>query len=358
MRVDHIGINNLRIFEQAELAAGPGINWISGGNGAGKTSILEAIYMLGRGRSFRRARVEPVVRNGAAAIRLVARGTRSNGSDWTIGLERKGAGARLRMNRKNVKRMSDIARGFPMQVIAPNTYEILERGPSYRRRLLDWAVFHVEHHYRENYAQFERGLRQRNAALRQGEGSFRVWDAETARAGERVHNARARFIAQLQDAFAKLEESADASAPIILDYRRGWGADKSLLAVLETNASSDPRRGFTQSGPHTADLVLTRLGKPVEQALSRGELKRLMLRLQLAVGDAIEGLCGEKSIILVDDLPAELDRSNRDWALRLIIDSGCQAFITAIEPADEGLLGATDAHMFHVEHGTITQGRG
>ncbi len=358
MRVDHIDITNLRIFEQAELSAGPRINWISGGNGAGKTSILEAVYMLGRGRSFRRARVEPVVRNGAAAIRLVARGIRSNGVDWTIGLERRGAGALLRMNRKNVKRMSDIARGFPMQVIAPNTYEILERGPSYRRRLIDWAVFHVEHQYRESYAEFERALRQRNAALRSGDGSFRLWDSELVRAGERIHQARLRLVARLCEEFAILGEGAGSPAPIDLDYRQGWAADKSLAAALGANASSDARRGFTQSGPHKADLVLTRRGKLVAESLSRGELKRLVVRLQLAIGGAIEGLSGERSIMLVDDLGAELDRNSREWALELLNAAGCQTFITAMDSRKRAYSTGRATRMFHVEHGRITPGRG
>ena len=353
MRVDHIDITNLRIFERAEFSAGPRINWISGGNGAGKTSILEALYMLGRGRSFRRAKIEPLVRTGAEAIRLVARGVRSSGADWTIGLERRGGEARLRVNRKNVRRMSDIARGFPIQVIAPNTYEILERGPSYRRRLIDWAVFHVEHHYRESYAEFDRALRQRNAALREGDGSFRLWDQEFVRAGERIHQARLRLILRLREEFALLADDADSEAPIDLAYRQGWLAAKSLSTALEANAASDTRRGFTQSGPHKAELLLTTRGKLVAEALSRGELKRLVLRLQLAIGGAIEGLSGERSIMLLDDLPAELDRNNREWAVELLNAAGCQTFITAIDLPESNLSTGAGSRMCHVEHGRI-----
>jgi DNA replication and repair protein RecF len=358
MRIDHLDITNLRIFERAEFSPGPGINWISGGNGAGKTSILEAVYMLGRGRSFRRARVDPVVRTGASSIQLVARGVRSNGGEWTIGLERSAAGALLRMNQENVKRMSDIARVFPMQVIAPNTYEILERGPSYRRRMVDWAVFHVEHGYREAYTQFERALRQRNAALRQGDASFQVWDSELARTGQQIHQARVRLIDCLRNEFLRLGNGAESSEPIKLEYRQGWEAEQSLFGALDAAVASDRRRGFTHSGPHKADLLLTKRGKPVAEALSRGELKRLVVRLQLAIGSAIEGLTGERSIMLVDDLPAELDRSNREWALKLIVSAGCQTFITAIEMPDTSLLANARARMFHVEHGSITPAGG
>ena len=355
MRVDHLEITNLRIFGQAEFSAGPRINWISGGNGAGKTSILEAVYMLGRGRSFRRGRVEPVVRSGASCIRVVARCVRSNGVEWTIGIERKSGSALLRLNRESVRRMSDIARSFPMQVIAPNTYEILERGPSYRRRFIDWAVFHVEQQYRESYSQFERSLKQRNAALRLGEKSFRVWDPDLARAAERMHQAREKFINRMREAFEILAEGQESAFPFTIEYRRGWSAERSLLSVLSDNAGSDIRRGYTQSGPHKADIVFTSRGRAVAEVLSRGELKRLMVRLQLAIGSTIESLSTERSIILVDDLPSEFDRKNRDWALRLFQASGCQTFITGIDPPERHFLSGPGARVFHVEHGSIAQ---
>ena len=149
MGLQSLEIHDFRNIADAALAFSPGLNLVSGDNAAGKTSLLEAIYCLGRVRSFRTSIAAQPIRDGQAAFRLVGRVLSQEGRQIAIGIERQKAGLRVHCDRQPIRRLSDLAGSFPVQVLSGDTPTILNGGPRYRRQTLDWALFHVEHAYRE-----------------------------------------------------------------------------------------------------------------------------------------------------------------------------------------------------------------
>jgi len=137
-------IQDFRNIQKSPLTFSPGLNLVTGQNAAGKTSLLEAIFCLGRVRSFRATTPGQLIRYGQTAYRLVGRVGQGKGRGMPIGIEQRADGLRVHLDGQPVKRLSDLAGCFPVQVFSADTPTILSGGPRYRRQALDWALFHVE----------------------------------------------------------------------------------------------------------------------------------------------------------------------------------------------------------------------
>jgi len=353
MRLERVEILNLRCIETAELRPGAGVNWIVGGNGAGKTSVLEGLYMLARGRSFRGGSLGSVIRRGEKSIVLLGKGISDKGEPYVVGIERWAEGCRAKVNGEGINRISDLARGLPLQVVVASSYQILDRGPSFRRRLLDWGVFHVEHSYRSWYADYDRCLRQRNAAIRSRDPQFWIWDQELVRLGQRIAAWRGKFCSAFEERFRVLAKVTEYVGNVQFRYKAGWEEGADLAECLMRVRASDFRRGYSTVGAQKADMEILWDGRPVVEVLSRGEQKLLMVVMHLALGQTIADYTGERSLMLVDDLPAELDDSRRSGLLSLLKGSAVQCFVSTVhERYIDGGLGPGD-RVFHVEHGRV-----
>ena len=155
-------IQDLRVIQTLELAPVRGINVVSGNNGAGKTSVLEAIYLAGRGRSFRHNEAKPLIREGAEEVRVIAKiSDLTDGSATTLGLSRDRSQFRCRVDGQDVKKRSVLAETLPVQWVSSQPQLFLELGPDLRRRFLDMVVFHVKHGYLSTLGTYQRVLKQR-----------------------------------------------------------------------------------------------------------------------------------------------------------------------------------------------------
>ncbi len=344
-------IKDLRNLRQVEIGPAKGINLICGGNAAGKTSILEAIYLLGRGRSFRGTTKEPLVTNGQETLELFGRVSGKERHNTGIGL-RKGKGkTEVRFDGERISKLSFLAKTLPLSIVTPKSHEILERGPQYRRRYLDWGVFHVEHSFYPVSRRYLRALTQRNAALKQGMADTPVWERELADSGEELNRLRMGYLERLQSKVKETTEELLSGKVISLEWRRGWPPGDALLQVLLKSNPLDRRRGFTQFGPHRADLVIKVDGYPAERHASRGEQKLIVTALQIAQARVILEETGLAPVILMDDLSAELDKANRNCLLKLLEGEGLQIFITATDSSQFSEAGIEK--MFHVEQGEV-----
>lgn len=351
MALKQIRINNLRVIEELELDPSAEINLIWGENGSGKTTILEAVYLLGRGKSFRNAEQGQLLKKGANQLTLFAR-TESIQQNHSIGFAKGGRVTQAKLDGKRVSRMSDLARAIPLTIITPNSHEILERGPQYRRRFLDWGVFHVEQSFRGVFERYSRCLKQRNAALRI-RGKFDAsWDRELIESGQQVNNLREKYISKLIDKITELASELLNIEPLEIDWVRGW-SDKSDLEQIITDAKQgDIQSGYTRYGPHRADLSIKLKGQKVEKIASRGQQKMLVATMHLAQAELARELSGTETIILVDDLTSELDQTNRDILLHQLSKMGNQALITGVDNISRG--SNSFSRVFHVEHGSIS----
>jgi len=355
VRLSHLNIRNLRIVRTAVLAPTAGINVIVGDNGSGKTSLLEAIHLVGTGRSFRSRSAETLINRGETSLTVHARVEEDDGGEVSVGVEKGPRSTRIRLAEADVRNAATLARRIPIVLVPPDSQRLLSDGSDLRRRLLDWGLFHVEPTYAATYQGYRRVLQQRNAQLRESPtaSALTPWNRELKQIGERLHQLRAVHLTQLLPSVAGLMSEL-LSIEVSIHYHQGWYDSVELEQALRDSFARDQARGHTTVGPHRADLGFTVAGDSAQHRLSRGEAKLFCLAVWLAQARDFHGRAGRMPLILIDDLAAELDRESRQRVFQILADLGAQAFITAVSKAAvEGVCSVGKA--FHVERGTVVE---
>jgi DNA replication and repair protein RecF len=328
----------------------PRRNYIFGSNGAGKTSLLEAIYLLGRGRSFRTRQNRRLIQHGQRRFSVFAEQQTESGPR-RLGVALGQGGLDVRLDGEPARGMTALARVLPVHVIEPNIHRLIEGGPRERRRFLDWGVFHVEHLYLDNWRRFRRILGQRNAALKQGQ-AVAVWDDALIEAAETVHSARVSYAEALTGALAGVGEGL-LGTEIEVEYRSGWSRDLTMREALEGSLQKDRTIGLTHIGPHRADLRVMMNARGVREEVSRGQQKLIAAALILAQIRVFASHRGDGGVLLVDDPAAELDQAALDALLTAMQGLPAQLLLTGLSEAR--LPPAGGCPVFHVEQGKVVQ---
>jgi DNA replication and repair protein RecF len=351
MALTELQVTDFRCISSARLAPGPGLNLLCGANGAGKTSLLEGVFLLGRGRSFRAPRLSGAIRRGQEAAVLFGM-VSHDGAVSRLGLRLDRNGAQIQVDGRASATAADLVAALPVQFIDPGVHVLVEGGPGERRRFLDWGVFHVKHEFLDGWRRFRRALQQRNAALRQGapERDVRAWDDDLAAAGEIVDDARRAYLEELKP---EVGQVAGALLPLecALEYRPGWDASQGLAEALRASAARDRAMGATQVGPHRAEIILRADDSAARHRLSRGQQKLLGAALILAQTRCVGRHLDRAPLLLVDEPAAELDGGNLARLLEAVAASSAQVFLTALGPDALPIPGP--AQTFHVEHGEV-----
>lgn len=357
MSLTRLNIDAFRNIQSAQLSPCAGINLIYGHNGSGKTSVLEAIYFLGMGRSFRCHLSQRVIKNDDDKLTLFATLALPRG-DSKVGLRRFRSGeTEVKIDGEKVKRLSTLAETLPIQVITPESFSLLFEGPKARRQFIDWGAFHADPQFYTAWVNVRRVLKQRNQLLRDNSpySIVQVWDREFVRYAELVTEIRNRYVDSLNELLKGIIGEFLPSVAVKVSFTRGWDSKTDFAELLENQYSRDLATGHTVSGPHKADLRLRVGTLPAQDALSRGQLKLLVCALRIAQGKLLKQQIDKNSIYLVDDLPSELDAQHRQLLLKQLTDTGAQVFVTAIEPAAiVDSLHIPPGRMFHVEQGCVT----
>lgn len=352
-----LDIEDFRNIESARLRFSNGLNLITGPNAAGKTSLLEAIYCLGRVHSFRTADNNSLVRQGQGGWRLIGRIGKSAGHTFPVGVERSAGSYEIRLNGQPVRRLSELAGCLAVHLMANDNANILTGGPRFRRQSLDWALFHVERGYREVWQRFARGLRQRNAVLRaQGTVSqVAAWNGELVEAALILDRMRRTYLGELEPLLTEELQQLVPGIRITLSYRAGWTQGETLSTVLDTTLDRDLARGFTHAGPQRADFSVRVDGVPVQTRFSRGQQKVTVLAWLLAQAKYLQAHEGPPSVFLLDDVTSELDVAHQDRLVSALDGLQSQVFATAIEPRTFRVSSWPIVKRFHVEHGEIQE---
>jgi len=358
MHLTHLAIRHLRNLADTAFSPAPAINIIVGENASGKTSLLEGLHYLGLARSFRSRDVRTVISHGQKSLAVMARLLTDLGREVHLGIEKQVQENRIRYDGASLNSAAELAHRLPMVLITPDSQQLVTGGASQRRRLMDWAMFHVEPDYYPAWGRYQRALRQRNALLRSGCRATDVhgWGIEMAGAAEIIDRCRRKYSERMAEALGGAVDGllglpVNASA----EYRRGWGAKEHLVDVLSGHFDQDRHRGHTGFGPHRADISFRVGDLAVDQELSRGQVKLFAAALLLFQVELVKAESGKTPLVLVDDLPSELDGRARAVFLEKLASLGTQTFITATSRELVDRPGGVDAALFHVERGLVTK---
>jgi len=353
MGFSSLEISNFRNLHSVLLEPNAGLNLITGANAAGKTSLLESIFYLSYGRSFRSSQYKHLMSHDQDYFRLICK---LDDNKTRIGLERTLKDQKIRVNQETVSRISDLSTLLPVLVLHPDSHQLISSGPDNRRQFLDWGVFHVEHEFIVSWKKYKKALSQRNASLRlqQSDKLCTLWNKELIEHAQIIEQYRLNYLNEINNIVNTLSNELFPEHGISLTYKRGWPIDMEFEDYLNANLYKDKEKGFTQSGPHRADIKITVDGMPAQSSISRGQQKKLVSLLKIAQLTFFSQSTNQRCVLLFDDLPAELDYENQNIIMRILSKLNIQLFITAIEKKQINCQYWENHTVFHVEHGRVS----
>ncbi len=353
MQFARLVIDDLRCFQHQEVVLQPGINVFVGGNGAGKTSLLEAAHLLSHGRSFRPGAAEALLRRGATNWTVHAEIRRAAAQVQFLGLTRNPDGWLARVDGQPVATLTALIEHCAVICFEPGSHALIAGPAEERRRFIDWGVFHVEHEFQPIWRRYRRALRQRNALLRgaAADDDLALWEQELALRGEQLDALRRRYLDALEPLLAALCAALipELGAPLLV-YRRGWPAGESLAAALRGSRPRDQALGYTRPGPHRADWSLSFTAAPSRPLLSRGQTKLSALACLLSQAELHDRRSGDAAVLCMDDLASELDAAHLEAVVDRLQRHAGQVLVTGTTMTP---VLADSTTWFHVEHGSV-----
>lgn len=354
MHIERLYIRNVRIIDEIQINTGKGINLIYGKNASGKTSLLEAVYILSRGRSFRTPRIQEVISTKSDRLQIGIEGRCEITGRITAGIEKTLNKTSIKFNGSPVAKTSEQATKIPVILITPESRTLVTGEPRHRRHWLDWAMFHMEPSYLEHWRTFHRALRQRNYLLQQGileKQQVAIWEGVMAKEGSVITTLKKTFITGLQQNFEQLAIEIELPTAMV-ELQQGWPDEVALEEALEGARHSDLKLGYTRYGIQRTEVLFKQAGHNIAKIFSRGEIKRFVTMLLIAQARLYQERQGYPPVILLDDLAAELDVDSKEKVWRLLRDSNSQVFVTTTEDLRKACERNSDL-VFHVEHGKI-----
>ena len=362
MLIRRLQVQDLRRLADIELRPTAGFNLITGDNGSGKTSLLEAMHLMAHGRSFRSRVRDGLVRSGAQALQVFIEWEQPGQDSRRAGLRHSGGSWEARLDGGPVGHLGELCEALAVITFEPGSHSLIDGSSEVRRRYLDWGLFHVERSdaggdFLSLWRRHARALKQRNALLRQARADSQLdaWEHELAQAGEAITLQRDAYVARLRPYVdALLADILPAAGAASLSLQPGWKRHELALAdALLLSRERDLAQGHTSLGPHRADLKLELRDLPGRDGLSRGQAKLAALVLLLAQASQLAAHLGHWPVLQLDDLASELDRHHQRRVLQVLADSGAQVFVTGTEPLPALASLAIPHAMFHVEHGRV-----
>lgn len=360
--LQQISIQHCRSIQQVELSLSPTVNFLTGANGSGKSSFLEALSVLARGRSFRTPRISEVISQQADTMTITGKLFNEDlDSSYRLGIAKQRNGqTRIRINHADVTQQAELSSHLPLTLIHPDGLDLVAGSPIYRRSVLDWLAFYREVEFQLAWKNYQRILKQRNACLRDPKQRYALndWTQQLIQAQPKLYQFRLNATRALVAALDSVSLLYQAIGQVQVNLHKGFpvAIDPSNVQALSEfyheRQDQELRYGMSLYGAHRGDLLITIDGEPVARRASRGQLKLLGIALLLAQSEAISTTDTKRGIVAIDDLAAELDVDNQYLLAQVLQKTQKQLIITGTrQPLPEFL--PSDAHLFHVEQGRI-----
>ncbi len=404
--IERLQISNLRNLTQVNMQSTV-CNVIIGANGSGKTSLLEAIFLLSRGKSFRHHQPKRYIQHHQNNTTVYARLNDSR----TLAIQKQAdATTILRLNQTTVYNQSILTEQLPTLLIDPSTMDMLEQGSASRRQLLDWLVFHMKQGFHPQWVAYQRLLKQRNSLLKKTRqltqvqlAELKSWDKGLSNHAALIHHYREQVFTEWQPYFAKsvLQLLPSYAEQLSLSYNAGYDTNVALDVQLNERLEQDLQLGYTRIGNHRADIhvhwrsdnavrsdevvdsqatntntassgheanaKLPTLKEQAANVLSRGEKKLLITALRLSqlpllLNDNKDSTSFDNNstlratpVVLLDDITAELDDRAISILLSTLAQLPCQVFMTSLTDDIVPLINElwSKPKLFHVKQGQI-----
>ncbi len=353
MLFESLRVTNVRNITDIHIEPDAHLNLVLGPNASGKTALLEAMHILARGKSFRTPRIKDVIKHSKDSLQIVANLKNNSSASISTGIEKSHGSTLIKYNGNPVKTVSSQASNIPLVVVTPDSHILVTGSPKYRRHWLDWAMFHVEPTYLQDWRAYQKALRNRNILLKQGCSKQEIssWESSMVITADVLSSHRQKFIKKLQEQVILVVKDGFPSVPEI-SFKNGDAEGVELTEYLDKEREKDRVLGYTRYGPHKADISFLTEGHRLSQVYSRGQIKKFVTFVLLAQAKTYELINKEKAVFLIDDYAAELDNFAREEMLSLLELYGSQVFLTSTEESEVLPIEKT-MNVFHVERGNF-----
>lgn len=356
---------DFRNWGKLEWQPAPGLNVITGANAEGKTNLLEAIFFLASGKSFRTHRDADLARFGSTSFAVGARIERATGELSLVLRWDRSRGKTLTLDRTEHPRLADLFGQVTAVCFSPEDLSLIKGPPEVRRHALNLLLLQISRPYYYHLREYNRILAQRNAHLKRlpptasSELALSVWDEELARHGAELTIRRRAAVAELARWADERHRELSGGYELGISYNPSIpltdpptleGAQTAFLQKLDRNRREELRRGITLSGPQRDEINFTIGGRDLRSYGSQGEQRTAALAWKLAELEFIRSHTGEMPLLLLDDVFSELD-PRRQACLMREARRGSQTFLTSAEEIKLTIFPA--AASWHVAQGEL-----
>lgn len=359
MQINRLKITGFRCYENLDLTFNKRINVFSGANGSGKTSVLEAIYFLSTGKSFRSKRNKNLVGHDADMLTVFAEFTDSTTNKHKVGVSlTQLLKKQIKLDSQNIPNQSEIAHHLPVVSIDPDSYLFLDKPPQYRRSFLDWLVFHVKPDYLRIWSRVSRCQKQLNILFKENKlDQLEHWQSLYIEYAEQLNQMRQSVFKQLTDLiYQNIAIIIPELKDLQLNFYQGWSKENTLSEQLIKDRDKNFLYGNLNQGVHKMDIRNTIQQKPAHEHLSRGQKKLISIIYYLSYIDLISNQLDSSPILCLDDIDAELDTNKTQILCDYIQNSNNQAFISTVD-SKKLMKILPDACLFHVEHRQVAESK-
>ena len=366
MFLEGLSIQNLRALDLVVLNPKKKINILLGKNNAGKTTVLEAIYIGSRLKSFKQTAGQDLITHAKERSKIQLNVAKI-GKKHSISIEKSLNSQNIARHNTKIIGAKEIARLFPVQALTFGTENIINQTSDQRRNILDWGLFHVKHDYLNVLQRYQRCLKHRNFLLKKGkEEELDYWTKNLAENGEAITALRKEYFELLNQNFKGFigvaqESKHKAHKDVFkteIEFYQGWEENESLLEQLGKNIAKDKAIGFTTVGAHKADILIKSNALQLKKIGSMSSQVIISLFLMLSQSEVFHVKHDYRPILLIDDLFFGIDDTNLMLVLELLIQAKAQCFLTGpnshTEKLKEARKNTNEIELYALENQVIT----